>query len=128
MGLNVAEHIPEFSGIVMQRFLRHKGEAKLGFKIWIDKIRGRVSTELVPTLIEVGGHGAVRKSCLMEPIIVEIPDFASLAPMMFECGKPVWRLTKQDTGWQGSVWDGREVAMKEFQQKFFGLADLIVAE
>lgn len=125
LNLNIATHTPEFSGIVMQRFQRYKGEAKQGFKVWIKKIRSRATTELIPSLIENGGQSGVEKSTVVDPVAVEIPDFASLAPMMFAHGMPIWRLSKQQTGWQGSVWDDREKAMNEFRTLFFKLAEKI---
>ena len=125
LNLNIATQVPEFAGIVMQRFQRYKGEAKQGFKVWIDKIRDRAATELVPSLIAHGGQAAVVRSILANPIAVEIPDFASLAPMMFAHGLPIWQLSKQQTGWQGNVWDERFAAMNEFRNLFFKLADQV---
>jgi hypothetical protein len=43
--------------------------------------------------------------------------------MMLTYGKPVWRLTKDDTGWVGNVWDDAERRMAELRDIFFGLAD-----
>lgn len=125
LNLNIATQIPEFSGIVMQRFQRYKGEAKQGFKVWIDKIRDRAITDLLPSLIAAGGEGAVDKAALTNPIIVEIPDFASLAPMMFAHGMPIWQLSKQQTGWQGNVWDERHQAMQDFEKLFISLANRV---
>lgn len=125
LNLNIATQVPEFSGIVMQRFQRYKGEAKQGFKVWIEKIRDRATMELLPNLIASAGQAAVDKSTLQNPIAIEIPDFASLAPMMFAHGIPIWKLTKQLTGWQGNVWDERENAMKEFMALFFKLAEQV---
>ncbi len=123
--LNVPEKPPIFMGIVMQRFQRHKGVAKTGFQVWIDKIRNRATQELIPALIGAGAQ--VAKARIGAPICTEIHDFASLAPMMLQNGKPVWRLTKQDTGWQGKVWDDREKSMIEFRGHFFDLAKLLAA-
>ena len=125
LNLNVPVSPPILGGIVMQRFQRHKGVAKTGFQLWIDRIRERATQELIPALISVAGVGAVSKRCLAEPICAEIHDFASLAPMMLQNGKPVWHLTKQDTDWQGNVWDQREKAMHEFRDRFFSLSDII---
>lgn len=127
LGLTIPTSPPVLLGIVMQRFQRHKGVAKTGFKVWIDKIRTRTTQELIPMLLSVAGQKAVSVHCLTDPVCAEIHDFASLAPMMLANGKPVWRLTQADTEWQGTVWTKREEAMKEFQGRFFALADLVLA-
>lgn len=126
LSLNVPKRPPVFQGIVMQRFQRHKGAPKAGFQLWIDKIRERAATELIPSLIENAGIEGVAKQCLIEPICAEIHDFASLAPMMLLNSKPVWRLTKDDTDWQGQVWEQRSAAMEEFRKRFVALARLAV--
>jgi cellulose biosynthesis protein BcsQ len=126
LALNVPTQSPIFQGLVMQRFQRHNGAPKAGFQLWINKIRTRAAQELVPSLIEVSGSDGVAKHCLTEPICAEIHDFASLAPMMLSNSKPVWQLTKEDTLWQGQVWDQRSAAMQEFKKRFFDLAELAV--
>lgn len=126
LSLNIPTRPPVFQGIIMQRFQRHKGAAKAGFQLWIDKIRSRATQELIPSIIDASGNDGIAKRCLVEPICAEIHDFASLAPMMLSNSKPVWRLTKEDTDWQGQVWDQRSTAMKEFQKRFFALAKMAV--
>jgi chromosome partitioning protein len=123
--LNVSPRAPELHGLVMQRFQRHKGAPKPSFKLWIDRITARATQELAPALVAVGGKGAVSKGALSNIVSVEIPDFASLAPMMLSVGKPVWELSKGDTGWQGNVWDDRKKAMDDLHALFLQLADMV---
>ncbi len=125
LNLNVARRPPEFRGLIMQRFQRHKGLAKPSFQLWIDRIAQRAVEELLPSLVAAGGQDSVAKGCWNAPVIVEIPDFASLAPMMLSVGKPVWRLTRQDTGWQGNVWDDRKQAMDDLRTLFFQFAERV---
>ena len=127
LGLNVPQTAPEFRGLVMQRFQRHKGAPKPSYKIWIDRITKRASEDLVPALLSAGGTNAVTKQCLSNPVATEIPDFASLAPMMLSIGKPVWRLSKEETGWQGTVWDDRRKAMDDVRELFFKMADMVAS-
>ncbi|RKP58971.1 ParA family protein [Pararobbsia silviterrae] len=126
LSLNVPTRAPVLRGIVMQRFQRHNGVAKAGFKVWIDRVRQRATEELIPALIDASGAEGVAKHCLTEPLCAEIHDFASLAPMMLSNSKPVWRLTKDDTEWQGHVWEQRSSAMREFRDRFFSLAKLAI--
>lgn len=123
--LNVPQHAPQLRGLIMQRFQRHGGAPKPSFQLWIDRITARARDELVPKLIEFGGKAAVSPPCLKNPVSATIPDFASLAPMMVSVGKPLWRLTKQDTKWQGNVWDERSKVMGEIQGLFFSLAERV---
>jgi chromosome partitioning protein len=125
LNLNVAMGPPEFRGIVMQRFQRHKGIAKPSYQLWIDRIRKRTLEDLIPTIIEAGGVNAIAKQCRTEPIAAVIPDFASLAPMMLSRGKPVWRLTQKETDWRGNVWDDRKNEMANLQKLFFSLAESV---
>jgi hypothetical protein len=125
LNLNVARTPPQFRGVVMQRFQRHKGAAKPSFQLWIDRISDRAKEELLPSLVAAGGEDTVAKDCFSKPVAVEIPDFASLAPMMLSVGKPVWRLSKLDTGWQGNVWDDRKKAMEELKNLFFTFAEYV---
>ncbi len=127
LNLNIPTQPPKLHGFIMQRFQRHRGSPKRGFQVWINKIRQRATQDLLPALVAVGGEMAVTKQCLAQPVAVEIHDFASLGPMMLAVGKPVWRLTREDTGWQGNVWDDREKAMIEFRDLFFKLSELVVA-
>lgn len=123
--LNIAENTPIFKGLIMQRFQRHNGVAKTSYQLWIDKIAERTTEKLLPSLIESGGKDAVYPAVLSDPITTAIPDFASIAPMMLQLGKPAWRLEKRETGWQGAVWDDRERAMNEVRELFFNLAEAI---
>lgn len=125
LGLNVPQNQPKLIGLIMQRFQRNKGAPKPSFQLWIDRITTRAREDLVPSLIDLGGKAAVSPSCLSNPVAAVVPDFASLAPMMLSVGKPVWRLTRQDTGWQGNVWDDRNKAMQEIGALFIDLANLV---
>lgn len=123
--LNISEATPIFKGLIMQRFQRHNGNAKPSYQLWIDKISERTVEKLFPSLIESGGKDSVFPATLLTPTTTAIPDFASIAPMMLQLGKPAWRLEKKETGWQGAVWDDREKAMQEVKELFFKLAELI---
>lgn len=123
--LNISEAPPVFKGVIMQRYQRHNGSAKPSYKLWIDRIAARTTEKLIPSLIEAGGAKSVHASTLKKPTAAEIPDFASIAPMMLQLGKPAWRLEKKETGWQGAVWEDRQKAMNEVKDLFFKLAELI---
>lgn len=128
LGLNVAEGKPQFRGLVMQRYQRYGGSAKPAFQHWMDRIPTRVVSELLPAIVEGSGtKNVVWDGCWTNPVAVEIPDFASLGPMMLTQGKPVWSLTKAETGWQGSVWRNRKPEMDAFGARFADLAIRVMA-
>lgn len=128
LGLNVAEGKPQFRGLVMQRYQRYGGAAKPAFQHWMDRIPNRVVSELLPAIVEASGTTSiVWEDCWAQPVAVEIPEFASLGPMMLTQGKPVWALTKEETGWTGSVWNNRKKEMGAFAARFAALAARVEA-
>lgn len=112
-------------GLIIQRFQRYGGAAKAGFQLWLDWIPERATRDLFPALIGAIGPEAVSPTAIDSPTVAQIPDFSSLAPMMLTFGKPIWRLTRGDTGWGGTVWEEAQVRMAEFRDLFFQLAELI---
>jgi cellulose biosynthesis protein BcsQ len=125
LSLNVAHGKPEFRGIIVQRFQKYGGSPKPAFDHWMKLIPQRVISDLMPSLVAASGDkGIVSEACWTEPTVAEIAEFASLAPMMLTWGTPVWKLTSQQTGWSGSVWDQRSEAMETFKRLFFDLAEI----
>jgi len=89
----------------------------------MDRIKERVIADLLPAIVAASANkGVVAEACWNSPVAVEIPEFASLGPMMLTQGKPVWRLTKAETEWTGAVWDDRKSAMEDFGKRFAELA------
>ena len=125
LGLNVPAGKPQFRGLIMQRYQRYAGEPKPAFKHWMERIPKRVLNQLLPSLVESASKDVVLESCWNNPVVVEIPDFASLAPMMLTHGKPIWGLTERETGWSGSVWIGRKAEMDSLKTKFWSVVENI---
>ncbi|WP_243042853.1 ParA family protein [Dyella sedimenti] len=127
LGLNVARGSPQFRGLVMQRYQRYGGNAKPAFQHWMDRIKERVTAELLPSIVVASGSKEiVAEVCWNSPVAIEIPEFASLGPMMLTQGKPVWALTKAETGWTGAVWEDRKPAMEDFGKRFTDLASRVL--
>ena len=123
LGLNVSNGKPEFHGLIIQRFQRHRGQPKPGFQLWMKRIPKRVLTDLIPAISQAAkDQNIVPKRYRTNVTACEIGDFASLAPMMLQFGKPVWALTKTDTRWQGNVWTDREKEMINIRDIFYALA------
>lgn len=126
LGLNVPLGSPQFRGLIMQRYQRYAGEPKPAFKHWMELIPQRVVEQLLPAMVEASNSkDVVLESCWTKPVAIEIPDFASLAPMMLTHGKPVWNMTEKETGWSGVVWAGRKEEMDRFKDRFYSLVDSV---
>jgi hypothetical protein len=90
----------------------------------MNRISERALTDLIPAISEAAeSKEIVPKHRRTNPTACEIPDFGSLAPMMLNFGKPVWRLTKADTTWQGKVWEERSNEMHNIHHLFMKLAE-----
>lgn len=126
LGLNVAHGKPQFRGLIVQRFQKYGGSPKPAFEHWMKLIPTRAIKDLMPSLVEAAKDKAiVADDCWTNPTVAQIAEFASLAPMMLTWGKPVWKLTPEETGWGGSVWDQRSEAMDGFKGIFYTLADRV---
>ncbi|CAE6970022.1 ParA family protein [Paraburkholderia domus] len=126
LGLNVAPGKPEFRGLIVQRFQKYGGSPKPAFDHWMKRIPQRAASQLMPSLVEAAkDKSIVAEHCWSNPTVAEIPEFASLAPMMLTWGKAVWKLTPGETGWGGSVWEQRSAAMNSFRDLFYKLADIV---
>jgi len=66
-------------------------------------------------------------------VAVEIPDFNQLAPLMQEVGKAVFNISQHDTAritdsgteWQGNNWTQAQQRMKDYQERFDKLAQIV---
>ncbi|MGC0155515.1 ParA family protein [Chromobacterium vaccinii] len=123
--LNISQRCPIFKGLIMQRFQRHNGTAKPSYQLWIDKIKKRTNEVLIPSLRNSGGKDTIHARTISNVSAAEIPDFASIAPMMLQLGKPAWKLEKRETGWKGKVWEDRSKMMNDIKKFFFDLAEHI---
>ena len=91
----------------------------------MERIPKKCDDVLFKTLKKYIRNGIDLTSGLSGPDIVatQIKDFASLGPLMQEHGKPIFKITKDDTRvmdqnhkpWQGSVWTGAQDRMQEYK-------------
>lgn len=127
VSLNINPKVPQFRGLIVQRFQRYGGEPKASYRVWMNKIPERSQKVLMPSIMAATKQKAVFDECLTTPTVVEIPDFGSLAPMMLRYAKPVWRLSKRETGYAGVVLEDRRRFMRQCKQLFFNLAERVEA-
>lgn len=119
----------KFLGTVIQRYRLKSGEATEGFRGYFDQLDKAVETILTPALENAGllltpdqYHNAGMDESLR---LVSIPDFNSLITNSQQVRKPVFALTKEDTGRKGFVWATQEASINSFRALFEELAERI---
>lgn len=131
LGLPVRFGRPKFLGMIVQNYKKISGEAKKGYKFWIDKLPVQFEDKLRPILQKHSiaerdlTNGCDASNC----VVASIPDFVSLAPLMQELGKPVFGIEQKDSKaigpqWQGNVWTDKVERMAEFSKEFDRLAEI----
>lgn len=129
---------PAFLGAVVQAFKKYAGEAKPGFKLWMQRLPVEIDEKLKPIYF---GDSATEDLYLptqkvksaKNSISVEIPDFNQLAPLMQEVGKAVFNIDQADTAlitksrkpWAGNNWSGAQKRMTAYKALFGKIADNI---
>lgn len=116
---------PKFIGAVQQRYRPRKGEAAASFGKWIDKIRGAIAQNLVPSLETINCviprekivH-ALEGSDLQPYDLAHVPDFNSLIAISQQLSKPIFALTNQEIKTTGNVFGHAEDTMKRSRDKF----------
>lgn len=133
-GVTLPRENPKMMGIISQNYRVYSTSKKqeseetlqrpmsAAFREWANKIQEVTNSELVPIL---RGSGMVIDEALFKKAVVNhepytlanIPDFNVLLPTSQNKSKPMYELTKEDGGWQGTVWshqqNGRTVGVSE---------------
>lgn len=129
---------PAFLGAVVQAFKKYAGEAKPGFKLWMQRLPIEIDDKLKPIYFNdpVGESlylPTQEVKSAQNSISVEIPDFNQLAPLMQEVGKAVFNIDQADTSlitkshvpWKGNNWSGAQRRMATYKGLFGKISDTI---
>lgn len=132
LGLPIRPGRPSFLGVIAQFFKLYKGKPKPGYVLWMDRIPETIEKYLYPILKKHSTQSSDLSNGIPsnQATVVQIPDFGSLAPLMHETGKPVFAITREDTGlldedgkmWSGSVWDEAVPRMERYKACFAEIA------
>ncbi|MFS2125850.1 ParA family protein [Pseudomonas sp. Pseusp97] len=132
LGLPVRPGLPSFLGVIAQFFKLYKGRPKPGYVLWMERIPETIEKYLYPVLIKHSSSQLDLTSGIApkDATVVQIPDFGSLAPLMHETGKPVFEITREDTGlldedgrtWAGNVWGEAIPRMERYKSCFAEIA------
>lgn len=137
LGLPIKHGKPKFLGVILQNFKIFGGQPRPSYKMWMDRIPGKVTNTLYPKIskystpdwdLTCGFYGS-------DVVASKIRDFQSLAPLMQEHGKPIFDISQDDTRvmdennrpWSGPVWEGALNRMADYKQRIGELADRLKA-
>lgn len=133
LGLPIRPGLPSFLGVIAQFFKLYKGRPKPGYILWMNRIPETIENFLYPILKKHSTQEIDLTSGIpsKDATVVQIPDFGSLAPLMHETGKPVFEITKDDTGllnedgttWAGNVWTEAVPRMERYKACFAEIAE-----
>lgn len=128
IGLPIKHGKPKFLGTTIQHFKLFKGRPKPGYQLWMDRIPEAIINILFPVLMKHSNDQRDLTSGINRDNIsvTTISDFGSLAPLMQECGKAVFQITRDDTAlitesgqtWGGAAWTDAERRLHEYRSKF----------
>ncbi|MCS4292530.1 cellulose biosynthesis protein BcsQ [Comamonas sp. BIGb0152] len=129
---------PAFLGAVVQAFKKYAGEAKPGFKLWMERLPIEIDKKLKPIYSEDLSSESLylptqKNKVAKNSISVEIPDFNQLAPLMQELGKAVFNIDQADTAlitkshkpWKGNNWSGAQKRMTSYKTLFKSISEII---
>jgi chromosome partitioning protein len=129
---------PQLLGAIQQRYRPRNERPAKSFQKWMDDIRERIKSVLVPSLAEIGcvvektKIEQVLKGTDLEPYdLANIPDFNSLMAISQQLEKPAFALTDEEIKNTGKVFGHAESTMLEsrstFKQVFTELAERVLA-
>lgn len=128
IGLPIKLGKPRFLGTISQHFKIFKGQPKLGYQLWMNRIPSSVYENLFPILRKYSDESLDLTSGLNKDkiTVTQIPDFGSLATPMQEYGKAIFQIERKDTeiitdtgqSWRGYTWKDAQERMKLYRSKF----------
>lgn len=116
---------PKFIGAVQQRYRPRNDKPATSFQAWIDKIRGAINTNLIPSLEKIDCaiprsrvEAALKDSRLSPYDLAHVADFNSLIAISQQLSKPVFALSNQEIKQVGKVFGHAEETMIESRDNF----------
>lgn len=125
LGLPIREGMPKFLGVILQNFKIRGGKPKPTYQMWMDRIPEKVASSLFPSISQFNTQNKDLTSGLTDTdiVVTQIRDFEGLAPIMQECGKAMFDITKDDTrvtnekgtAWSGVAWTQAQDRMANYK-------------
>ncbi|MCE0827952.1 AAA family ATPase [Buttiauxella sp. A2-C2_NF] len=112
LGMPIRHGNPAFLGCIVQAFKKFAGAAKPGYQLWMNRIPVEIDSKLKSVIPNEKYLPASDNKSQNDAIVIEIPDFNQLAPLMQEVGKAVFNIVQADTAlitnsgepWRGNNW------------------------
>lgn len=119
---------PKFLGAVQQRYRPRNDKPATSFQAWIDKIRGAINTNLIPSLQRIGCTLPAEKMVnvlagtdLKPYDLAHVADFNSLIAISQQLSKPVFALTNLEIKTVGHVFGHAEQTMITSRDNFLAV-------
>ncbi|AZI88490.1 ParA family protein [Kosakonia sp. CCTCC M2018092] len=133
LGLPIRHGNPAFLGCIVQAFKKFAGVAKPGYQMWMDRIPLEVEKKIKLVIDEDKYLPEFEQKSHSQSVVIKIPDFNQLAPLMQEVGKAVFNIDKSDTAlitksgkpWMGNNWTKAKTRMELYEELFKTAADCI---
>lgn len=117
---------PKFLGAVQQRYRPRNDKPATSFQAWIDRIRGAINANLIPSLEKIDCtlprarvESVLQGSGLTPYDLAHVADFNSLIAISQQLSKPVFALTNQEIKQVGRVFGHAEETMITSRDNFF---------
>lgn len=116
---------PKFLGAVQQRYRPRNDKPATSFQAWIDKIRGAINDNLIPSLEKIDCaisreriEGVLKDTKLYPYDLAHVADFNSLIAISQQLSKPVFALTNLEIKQVGHVFGHAEETMITSRDNF----------
>lgn len=118
---------PKFCGIISQRFRPRNGAPARSYQNWIDTIKERVNTELVPILNQIDMCVSVREFNSARPgdaayNLINIADFNTLISLSQDHSVPIFALSDDQIPYTGAPFENMKKSRHNFSKCFSDLA------
>lgn len=116
----------KFRGYIIQRYKPRKDSPTVGFNEFFNDLTTRIDEKLIPSFTKAGLIDDVSLSA-NDFLLAQIPEFNTLITTSQRIGKPVYALSKEDTGHTGIVWGNVSESIDKFNNLFDTLANRAIA-
>lgn len=116
----------KFLGVIVQRYRLRSGAPTQGFEKYFQSLHNSIDEHLLPALkkadVLLPDQVYTAAGLHDEQWLASIPDFNTLIADSQRARKPVFALTKDDTGRVGTVWESTAESIARFRKTFDDLA------
>jgi len=120
----------KFAGYIVQRFNLRKGRAAKPYQDRITEIGSVISDVLMPELAKnnmcLDLSGSIAANYISSPCLAEISDFGALLQKSHKFSKPIFKLSDDELGSRGPIYDQLIGNRQRFDLIFTNIANTII--